>query len=250
MKIHVLKRLLRSYHKYLGFLFSFFILYLTVTGIMLLYPDRLGVRSTYIDSDFFLEHYGMSTANDVFTVSEETEESVFIDKNVYFNEKFIDTVENEILTVFFFKDILYVFMEKSFKKYVFENIDNSYELADILSYPLSKNINAAGMQKESILVKSEDRIFKLLNSGNLQEANSSTSIRWKNKIQSETNIAEKYLKLHQGDGVSLHRIITEFHNGKFFGSGLIFILFLSSITILFLVISSFVFGLNLKFKRK
>ena len=63
-------------------------------------------------------------------------------------------------------------------------------------------------------------------------------------------MAEKYLKLHQGDGVSLHRIITEFHNGKFFGSGLIFILFLSSITILFLVISSFVFGLNLKFKRK
>ena len=49
MKIHVLKLKLRKLHKYLGFAFSIFILHLTVTGILLTYPETFKVEEKMIN---------------------------------------------------------------------------------------------------------------------------------------------------------------------------------------------------------
>ena len=40
------KTILRLIHKYVGFIFSIFILILTVTGIMLLYPETFKLNDT------------------------------------------------------------------------------------------------------------------------------------------------------------------------------------------------------------
>ena len=65
------------------------------------------------------------------------------------------------------------------------------------------------------------------------------------------DIAKIYLKIHQGNGVSILRILTELHNGKFFGSIFTFILFIASLSLIFLTLSSFIFGTNyIKKKRK
>ena len=62
--------------------------------------------------------------------------------------------------------------------------------------------------------------------------------------------AKSYLETHQGKGIPLHRIITEVHNGKIMGSFLSYIFFLTSISLLFLIISSFFFGINIKRDKK
>ena len=55
MKIHVLKLKLRKLHKYLGFAFSLFILHLTVTGILLIYPKTFNIEDKYISNYFILK---------------------------------------------------------------------------------------------------------------------------------------------------------------------------------------------------
>ena len=62
-------------------------------------------------------------------------------------------------------------------------------------------------------------------------------------------LATYYLNIHQGKGVSLTRILTELHNGKFFGSIFTLVLFFSSLSLIFLTLSSFIFATNI-FKNK
>ncbi len=63
------------------------------------------------------------------------------------------------------------------------------------------------------------------------------------------NTAKEYLKIHQGEGVVAQRVITELHNGSFFGSIYTFILFISSLSLIFLTLSSFIFGTNILKRR-
>ena len=59
------KTVLRLLHKYVGFIFSIFIFFLTVTGIMLLYPESFRLNSTYLSNTYLLKKYSMLTPGDV-----------------------------------------------------------------------------------------------------------------------------------------------------------------------------------------
>ena len=59
------KTVLRLFHKYVGFIFSVFILQLTVTGILLLYPKFFGLNSTFVSNSFILKKYKMLTYKDI-----------------------------------------------------------------------------------------------------------------------------------------------------------------------------------------
>ena len=85
MKIHVLKLKLRKLHKYLGFAFSIFILHLTVTGILLTYPETFNIEETYVSNFFILKKYNMDTHREVYGLSNVEDEVVIIRNNIYVN---------------------------------------------------------------------------------------------------------------------------------------------------------------------
>ena len=77
----------------------------------------------------------------------------------------------------------------------------------------------------------------------LQKSNDA-DVRWFVEKRAGKDLANLYLQIHQGKGISLHRVVTELHNGKIMGSFFSYILLLSSLSLLFLVLSSFFFGIN------
>ena len=95
MKIHVLKLKLRKLHKYLGFAFSLFILHLTVTGILLTYPETFNIEETHVSNFFILKKYNMDTHKDVYGLSNVEDEVVIIKNNIYVNSQFIDKFSDE-----------------------------------------------------------------------------------------------------------------------------------------------------------
>ena len=249
MKKAVIKKTLRKYHKYIGFAFSFFILYLSITGILLLYSDKLGINDKFLDYGYVLNRYNMSTTNDVFNfvnVNAPKEEIIIINKTIYHNKKFIDVYPHDITSGLFRNQILFIFSNKSYIKFHFENIDGNLELANIEEMALDMNLKRVGLdQSQNVFLESKKGdIYQLSkNEVNLikTEAN---FIDWIVLKKVNDEIAKEYLTIHQGSGVSLHRVITELHNGKFFGNSFVFLLLLSTISIVFLVFSSFLFGLN------
>ena len=254
MKIHVLKLKLRKLHKYLGFAFSLFILHLTVTGILLIYPRTFNIEQTYVSNFFILKKYNMDTHKDVYGLSNVEDEVVIIRNNIYVNSQFIDKFSDEIINVLYQKkEKKIIILSKSIIGiYFFENIDGALEIKDIISLENTYKINDLGqnLSGDIIFLKNDSEYYNLNNKYLIKLAHiKDKNIRWSNISKIDKKLAKYYLNIHQGKGVSLTRILTELHNGKFFGSIFTLILFFSSLSLIFLTLSSFVFATNI-FKNK
>ena len=254
MKIHVLKLKLRKLHKYLGFAFSLFILHLTVTGILLTYPKTFNIEETYISNFFILKKYNMDTHKEVYGLSNIEDEVVIIRNNIYVNSKFVDKFSDEIINILYQKkkNKIIVLSKSTIGIYFFENIDGELEIKDIISLENTKKIKYLGLNLSGdiIFLKNDNEYYNLDNNYLLKLANEKDkNIKWSNISKIDKKLAKYYLNIHQGKGVSLTRILTELHNGKFFGSIFTLILFFSSLSLIFLTLSSFIFATNI-FKNK
>ena len=254
MKIHVLKLKLRKLHKYLGFAFSLFILHLTVTGILLIYPKTFHIEDTYISNFFILKKYNMDTYREVYGLKDIEDEIVIIKNNIYFNSKFIDKFKDDIVNILYQKKKkkIIILSKSTIGIYFFENIDGELEINDIISSENTKNIKYLGhnLSDDIVFLKNDNEYYNfddnyLLRLANVEDKN----INWSNISKIDKKMAKYYLNIHQGKGVSLTRILTELHNGKFFGSIFTLILFFSSLSLIFLTLSSFIFATNI-FKNK
>ena len=249
MKIHVIKIKLRKLHKYIGFTFSIFILHLTITGILLTYPKLFNVNEKYTNNFYLLKKYNMQTYQDVMQFNHSKKEIITINKSLYLDRKFIDNNKEETISAIYNinNKILYVLNKSEIIIYEFELIEDTLEIKDILYLSNSENFIQIGIdQKYNLFLKNNKyeyiidkentykKVVKLL----------SNKIVWSKGNIVNKDIAKVYLKIHQGNGVSILRILTELHNGKFFGSIFTFILFIASLSLIFLTISSFIFGTN------
>ena len=254
MKIHVLKLKLRKLHKYLGFAFSLFILHLTVTGILLTYPKTFNIEETYISNFFILKKYNMDTHKEVYGLINIEDEVIIIKNNIYLNSKFIDKFSDEIINILYQKkeNKIIVLSESNIGLYFFENIDSQLEIIDIISLENTKKIKHLGLNLsgDKVFLKNNNDYYNLDNNYLLKLVNKKDkNIKWSKINKIDKKLAKYYLNIHQGKGVSLTRILTELHNGKFFGSIFTLILFFSSLSLIFLTLSSFIFATNM-FKNK
>ena len=254
MKIHVLKLKLRKLHKYLGFTFSLFILHLTVTGILLTYPKTFNIEKTYISNFFILKKYNMNTHKEVYGLSNIKDEVIIIKNNIYLNGKFVDKFSNQIINILYQKkkNRIVVLSESTIGIYLLENIDGELEINDIISFENTKKIQYLGLNlsDDIVFLKNDNEYYKLDNSYLLKLTNEKNKkIHLSEVSMINKKLATYYLNIHQGKGVSLTRILTELHNGKFFGSIFTLVLFFSSLSLIFLTLSSFIFATNI-FKNK
>ncbi len=246
------KTFLRLIHKYVGFIFSIFILLLTVTGIMLLYPDQFKLNETYVSNSFLLKKYNMLSIEDVKKLGKINDDIILIDKSLYFKNTFIEKFEQGIKNASHNKktDTLVIFLEKKIYFFFLKNIKDEIEVIDIKERILNEKILKIGEDKSKVPVfETESGIYSVIDVGVVKISNQS-EIKWLQENRPDLKKAKAYLEIHQGEGIPLHRIITEMHNGKIMGSFLSYIFFLTSISLLFLIISSFFFGINIKRNKK
>ena len=97
------KTVLRLFHKYLGFIFSLFILQLTITGVMLLYPKFFGLDDLFVSNNYFLKKYNMLSEEDARIFGNKNYEIVLLDKSLYFKESLIDNFEDPVVNALFLK---------------------------------------------------------------------------------------------------------------------------------------------------
>ena len=254
MKINVIKIKLRKLHKYIGFTFSVFILHLTITGILLTYPDTFKIKDKYTSNGYLLKKYNMQTPQDVLAINDSKHELIAINNSLYLNKKFIDSNTENMLGVIYddINELLYVLDKEEIIIYVFEKINNILEINDIKYISNSKNFIQLGKdKKDNIYLKSSKNLYIFYKETAYKEVKGllNNEIIWSKTIKATKNTSEFYLRIHQGDGVSILKILTELHNGKIFGSIFTFILFISSVSLIFLTLSSFIFGTNF-FKNK
>ncbi|MBF96161.1 MAG: hypothetical protein CFH34_01346 [Alphaproteobacteria bacterium MarineAlpha9_Bin4] len=242
------KLVLRLFHKYVGFIFSVFILHLTVTGILLLYPDFFGLNNKFISNPYVLKKYDMLSFEDVRKLGSKNDEILLLEDSLYFKGVFIDNFQNKIINALYQENngFLAVFLEKQTNFYFLTEENNEINVYNVEEIFLEdKIINVGRNQDGKILIDTNSEQY-IIKDKKLVATRYKSEIILVTNSKVEKNLAKVYLEIHQGKGVPLHRIVTELHNGKFMGSFLSYILLLSSISLLFLIFSSFFFGINIK----
>ncbi len=246
------KLYLRLFHKYIGFIFSVLLLKLTITGIMLLYPQFFDLNDSYVSSQYFLKKYDMLNIDDAKVFGSKNDEVILFDKSLYFKKVFIDNFNEEIKDSIFLptEDTLVVIQDTKVKFFILTITDDQLEITDINEKELEEKIIKVGRdEKNNIIIETEKNNY-YLNNQKLVLADKNIKIDYLNKNVVSRSLVKDYLVMHQGKGVPLHRIITELHNGKIMGSFLSYLLLLASISLLFLIFSSFFFGINSKKEKK
>ena len=197
----------------------------------------------------------METHEEVYGLKNIEDEVIIIKSNVYLNSKFIDNFNEKILSLFYDKneDKIYILSKSLIAIYILETFDQEIEIKDIISIQNIYNLNSIGskLYNKEILFKNDRQYYKIKENKLLEVLadRNKANIKWFNLTAVNKELAKYYLEIHQGKGVSVTRVLTELHNGKFFGSIFTLILFISSLSLLFLTLSSFIFATNL-FKSK
>ena len=108
------KIFLRLLHKYIGFIFSAFILLLTTTGILLLYPKLFGIDEAYISNSYILKKYNMLNVRDVRKLGKKEDEIFLLDGSLYYKSVFVDKFQNNVTNAMHYekKNALLVFLKK------------------------------------------------------------------------------------------------------------------------------------------
>ena len=255
MKIHVIKIKLRKLHKYIGFTFSIFILHLTITGILLTYPKTFKILDKHSNNFYILKKYNMQTFRDVYQAIDTKNEIITINNSLYLNKKFIDSYKTNIIGVIYKNThkSLFVLNREELVVYFLEEINNDLEIEDILYLPNSKIFTDIGKDySNNIYLKNNNVLYQFNKDTSLTKIKGKfkKNIFWAKTNAAKKDISNIYLRIHQGNGVSILKILTELHNGKFFGSIFTFILFISSLSLIFLTLSSFIFGTRLLKNKK
>ena len=255
MKINALKIKLRKLHKYIGFTFSIFILHLTITGILLTYPGTFKILDKHSNNSYILKKYNMQTFLDVYQVRDTKNEIITINNSLYLNKKFIDSNKTNILGVIYHNAYksLFVLNKEELIIYYLEEINNDLEINDILYLSNSESFTNIGKDnKNNMFLQNNNTLYQFNKDNSFTKIKgiSNKNIAWAKTEVAKKDISNVYLKIHQGNGVSILKILTELHNGKFFGSILTFILFISSLSLIFLTLSSFIFGTRLLKNKK
>ena len=196
----------------------------------------------------------MNTHREVYGLSNIKDEVIIIENNIYLNGKFVDKFSNQIINILYQKkkNRIVVLSESTIGIYLLENIDGELEINDIISFENTNKIQYLGLNlsDDIVFLKNDNQHYKLDNSYMLKSADEKDkNINFSEVSLMNKKLAAYYLNIHQGKGVSLIRILTELHNGKFFGSIFTLILFFSSLSLIFLTLSSFIFATNI-FKNK
>ena len=188
----------------------------------------------------------MLTPGDVRKLGKQDQEIILLDKSLYYKKNFIDKFDLAPINAFQIKDqnAIVVFFDNKIIHYFFKETKNVINVSDIQENILKNKLLKVGIGKnQNLFFKTKQHHYKIINE-NLFTKSNDADVRWFLKKRAEKDLANLYLQIHQGKGISLHRVVTELHNGKIMGSFFSYILLLSSLSLLFLVVSSFFFGIN------
>lgn len=242
------KTALRLFHKYIGFIFSIFIFQLTVTGIMLLYPHFFRLNDSFVSNNYILKKYNMLNIEDAKIFGDKDNELVLLGESLYFKKVLLDSIEEKIINALYIpsETSVFVFLKKKINIYKLEFDKDQFDIIDIKEKNLKEEIVKIGKDKKNVIHIMTKNSYIEIQNQELRPVKNNIKLKWLLENEKNKNIAKDYLVVHQGKGVPLHRIITELHNGKILGSFLSYLLLLASISLLFLIFSSFFFGINIK----
>ncbi len=235
-KKHGIKlRSMYQWHRYIGVSIALFIIILSVTGIMLNHTEQLNLNEKYVESDFLLNHYGISVPKKIKSFPAAKHWVSQWDNQLYLNSKPIRITDENIVGAIFIQNMIIIAQSNTL--YIFTP---DGELVERVSGSdgIPSGIEAIGITDKNLIsvraatgnfTTNEDLLF-------WKKSPAAISI-WSDSAKLPKALQQTILGLYRGKGLSLERIVLDLHSGRIFGGWGVYFMDLIAIFMIFLASS-------------
>mgnify|MGYP000582268774 CR=1 FL=1 len=231
-------RHLREWHRKLGIIAAFFIIFLSVSGVALNHTTTLSLAHQPISNTWLLDHYGIASPNDVRFYQQG---SLIVTNNLlWLDGKLLLESDSDIIATTFIQST-----QNSSLKTVLTIASNQVylsnhqgDLIDKLGAEIGvpENINAVSIDDSNVIVRTTAGYFQTNTDFlNWQKINFAIEPNWitanKVSVKAATNAEIAY----RSQFLTLERIILDAHSGRILG--LFGVLFMDAVAILLILLS-------------
>jgi PepSY-associated TM region len=224
---------IQKWHRKLGLYTALFVIFLVISGIVLNHSEGLNLNSKFVQLDWILDHYqinpdiepiGFNVAN--FWVTQ------FGDR-IYFNDVEVANDVNHLFGSVFVNDSYVVAYDGQLTLVTSEG-EIIEHLAGAEGVPAG--MKAVGIdEQDNIIIKAAHGDYQV----NIDELDWNEQDHFDATWSKPTDVPEqlnnKLLKKYRGSGLSLERLLLDFHSGRIVGQWGVY--FVDLVAIIFLILS-------------
>jgi len=233
----------RRMHRSLGAGAAVFVIFMVMSGLAINHSNGLGLDKRHVSQAFLLGWYGLEGPDQILSFSVGGEWISFAGSQLYYNDSAISTVTNGVGVVSS-GDMLIVAGSDELLL-----LDPNGRLIERI--PWGSNGEAPtesiGLLADGgVVVKTSHQLWladaQLLS---WQQAGATTAIPvWSSPGTAPENLQQAITHQYRGDGLSLERVLLDFHSGRIFGSIGVVVYDLLALAVGFLAISGLIFWLR------
>jgi len=231
-------RHLREWHRKLGIIAAFFIIFLSISGVALNHTTLLSLAHQPISNLWLLDHYGISPPSDVRFYQQN---SLQVTNNfIWLNSKLLQESTSNIVAATLIspvqnsKDHIILVVSRDQISLFNQQGDLIDQLGKELGIP--QNINALSVNKNNIIVKTPAGYFQTKT--DFFDWHNVTFVDEPNWIK-PIEVSEKAMRqaalIYRSQFLTLERIILDAHSGRIFG--LFGVIFMDAVAVLLILLS-------------
>lgn len=239
--------MLKKLHKIVGISVCLIVIHLSITGIILMYPSTFKLQDTYYTNSYISKLYNMYTAADVRSLDSLEEDLGVIKSKIITSDMVIDTGVENIIGAIKADNLIFVF--NSIKILLINETDYQLEIINEEKIPFAAL--SIGKHGDKIIIRGETGKFYFVDQSLRFSLAKENEIKFNEAslVSPDLDIARYYLLQVQGPGIQALRLFADLHNGRFFGSFVMFIFTITSVLVIFLSISGSYMTLRPSIKR-
>ena len=235
--------LVRRLHRCLGAGTAIFIIFMVLSGLTINHSSGLGLDQRHVSQPFLLGWYGLEGPDQIHSFSAGSNWVSFAGSQLYFNSSAISTVTNGVGVVFS-GDMLVVAGGGELLL-----LDSGGSLIERIPWGSNgeKPIESIGLlADDGVVVKTSHQLW-LADAQLLSWQPSDTTIAtpvWSSPGPAPETLKQAIAHQYRGDGLSLERVLLDFHSGRIFGFIGVVVYDLLALAVGFLAISVLIFWLR------
>jgi len=230
-------------HRSLGAGAAIFVIFMVLSGLAINHSNGLGLDQRHVSPPFLLSWYGLGEPEHIHSFATGSDWLSFAGSQLYLNGNFVSSVSNGVGAVFNGNMLIAAGRDELLL------IDRDGKLIERLPWDPSDTglIESIGLLEDGIVVvKTVDQLWladaELLSWKRAE--NSIASPAWSLPEPTPDTLNKTITRQYRGDGLSLERLLLDFHSGRIFGSLGILVYDLLALVVGFLAISGLVLWLR------
>lgn len=235
--------MLKTWHRTAGLFAAVFLLILTVTGLLLMQADDLGLDARYVSNDRMLDWYGIRPAPPPLTFAANNHWITQVGSRLYFDSTFLLNLDAQLIGVALAADEILVATTSDLLLLTADG--NVAERLDETA-GMPHTVTHIGTTPDgSIVLNSLDGQFIFdPTSARFRSADAKLRVRWQDPALAPAEMIEVINRGYRGAGLSLERIIIDLHTGRLLGALGVALVNVASLLLLVLICSGIMLWLG------